>query len=369
MMLYLCEIYDMSDNTKRIAFFIGGLMPGGAQKVVTILAEHYADRGFDVDVCALLFPDHFYDLPPHVHYLDFTGGEGSRWKRVPFWLHTIRSYVRREKPDVIISFVARINVLALIACTGLNVRIIVSERNDPRHDNRGVLGDVMTKMLYLRAERIVFQTERALDYFPERIRRKGIIIFNPVTVTEFASKNKSKHIVNVAKMSPQKNQKMLIEAFGKVIKAHPDYQLWIYGEGELREELEDLTRELRLQDSVFMPGAKKNVHELIKDAELFVLSSDYEGLSNALLEAMMMGITVISTDCAGSNEAIRDGENGMLVPVGDKDALARAMCFCIENSQKAKEYALEAKKSAERYSPKRICAQWDELIDATAGMC
>ena len=152
-----------------------------------------------------------------------------------------------------------------------------------------------------------------------------MIIPNPIEKISIGKVKKEKVIINVGKLMDQKNQKLLIKAFSKIADKYPEYKLKIYGEGPKRKELESLVKELGLSEKVEMPGWTPDIFDKVAAAELFVLSSDYEGLSNALLEAMMLGVPCISTDCAGSNEIIRNNINGILVPAGGLKELVSAM--------------------------------------------
>jgi glycosyltransferase involved in cell wall biosynthesis len=159
---------------------------------------------------------------------------------------------------------------------------------------------------------------------------------------------------------------MLIRAFVKFLKDHPGYTLSIYGSGELESELRELSAELGAERAVLFHGNVENIHSEIADAEMFVLSSDYEGLSNALLEAMMMGIPCISTACEGSTDVIRSGENGILVPVGDEGELCRAMCSLADDEKKRKEIAGEGRKTGEGFSKEKVTEKWIEMIERVA---
>ena len=188
------------------------------------------------------------------------------------------------------------------------------------------------------------------------------IIPNPVQVYEYAGRIKKKKIVSVGRLAKQKNHKLLIRAFGQISKQFPDYELWIYGEGEMRGELESLLKRKGIADKVFLPGIVKDVHHQIADALVFVLSSDYERLSNALLEAMIMGLPCISTNCAGADEVIQNGKNGIIVPVGDKDGLARAIAGILGDSKKREEMGRMAHYSGKKYSVDKVLKKWDRII-------
>lgn len=156
------------------------------------------------------------------------------------------------------------------------------------------------------ADKVVFQTKRVSSYFP--YLSNATIIFNPISVSSVSKNTNLKKIVTVGRLTVQKNQKLLIESFSEVLKKYPNIILEIYGDGEKREELKYIIKTLGVSNNVIFKGNILNVHEAIADAGLFVLSSDYEGLSNALMEAMMMGLPCISTTCAGSDELISDGK-------------------------------------------------------------
>ncbi len=350
-------------KNRRVAFFLGSMGRGGAERVISILSKEYAGYGWETDIGLLLFNKVDYELDKSTRVLDFTGKGNSRLLRIPIWIKNIRNYVKVERPDAVVAFAARINVLVMLACIGLNVKIIASERNDPLHDGRGVITRMMTKVLYPKAEKIVFQTQRVKNQFNSKIKDNSVVIPNPISVAAEAVDKPEKKIVSVGRLTKQKNHKMLLEAFARTVKKHPEYKLHIYGEGELREALTSQAQELGVSEHVFFPGNVMNVHEKICDAEFFVLSSDYEGLSNALLEAMMMGIPCVATDCAGSDEYIENNVNGKLVPVGDTDAMEEALLFMIENESERKAFGRKAKITAESFCASHVLEKWHEIID------
>lgn len=347
---------------KHISFVIGGMTRGGAERVISILANHYATDGWKVDIVMLLNNTVNYDLNSDINLINMTVDRGSRIQSAPKWVTLFRKYVKENKPDVIVSFVARINIVVLLATLGMNIPVIISERNDPAADGRSKIIDMATKMLYRKAKTIVFQTERAKNYFDGKIKELGVIIPNPISVTCVAEKSKKK-IVSVGRLAPQKNQQLLISAFSEVLNKHPEYSLYIFGDGELKEQLERQVVNLELEEKVFFPGNKPNIHQEISDAEMFVLSSNYEGLSNAMLEAMMMGFPCISTNCAGADEYIVNEENGILVPLQDKKAMVNAMNYIIENKALASEMGKNAQKSVEKCNVEIVMSEWNKIIE------
>ncbi|MCM1325844.1 MAG: glycosyltransferase family 4 protein [Bacteroidales bacterium] len=346
----------------KIAFFLGGMTRGGAERVISILSKKYASQGWQTDICVLLFYRLDYEIDKTTRFIDLTGGDGQRWKRVPYWINAIRKYVKNEKPDVIVSFVARINALVQLACVGLDVPIVVSERIDPRYDGRELPIRILNNLFYPKAKKVVFQTKRIQSYFNKKIQDNGCIILNPVTVTTYASQKKKKKIVAVGRIMAQKNHKLLIESFSDVVKLYPEYELYIYGDGDLIPQLTELSRNLEIENQVHFPGNKPDIHREIADAEIFVLSSDYEGLSNALMEAMMMGLPCISTDCSGSDEIIANGINGLLVPIGNRESLKNAMIRLIQDNTLKNSLGEAAKKTAENFTVELVMEQWMKVI-------
>ena len=191
--------------------------------------------------------------------------------------------------------------------------------------------------------------------------KNSVIIPNPVTVACHAS-NTQPRIVSVGRLTPQKNQKLLIDAFKQICNSYPEHTLSIYGDGELKEKLSKMIVDYGIDNKVFLHGNIENVHEEISNSELFVLPSNYEGLSNALLEAMIIGLPCISTDCAGSSEYIVDGKSGLLVPVNDRDALVTAMQKMLDNEELRQRCQKGAKNIIKRVDKDVVLKKWFEII-------
>lgn len=351
----------MSTNRKRIAFVLGSMGKGGAERVISILSRDYAEKGWDTDIIMLLDGRVQYPLHPNTRTFDFSGNSQSRIERLPYWIKSIRTYAKEAKPDIVLSFAARINIITHIACRDLVEKLYVSERNDPYSDGRRKIVDLATMLFYPKDNAVIFQTQRAQKYFQKL--SNGFVIANPISVSTYASEKKEKKIVTVGSLKPQKNQALLISAFSKIAKKYPEYTLNIYGEGTLRPILNQQIHNLNLADRVFLRGEKSDVHACIASAELFVLSSDYEGLSNALLEAMMMGLPCISTDCAGTDEYIRNRENGMITPAGDATILSSAMDEILKNDKLRIKCGRQAALDAVAFSKDIVLHRWHNLMD------
>lgn len=351
------------NSKKRIVFILGSMGRGGAERVVSIISNHYANKDWDVDIILLLDSKCEYNLNNKIKIISLANKNKSRISQLPNWILGIRSYLKKYKPNTVLSFAARINIISAIANIGIKNHFIVSERNDPNKDGRSMWVKIGTYLLYPHVNKVVFQTKQAQSYFNEKIILNSDIIYNPVNIDVKYKSINSKKIVAVGRLEPQKNHKLLIASFKEVIDMFPEYSLIIYGEGTLRKELEGIISELGMMDKVSLPGNIKNIHQKLLEAEFFVLSSDYEGLSNALLEAMMMGLPCISTDCAGSNEVITSGENGILVPVGNKDSLVDAMKLLIKNREFALSLGKQAEETSNQFSSTNIIRKWESVLE------
>lgn len=348
---------------KRICFVNGSMGRGGAERVISIVSKSLVSAEYQTDICLLLFDKVEYELDISTRIFNMTNNNDSIIIKSLSWIGSIRSYIKKEKPMIIIAMSTKEYLLVKIASIGLDVKIVVSERNDPRCDGRGRFTDLLTTIFYPKAAKIIFQTQRAKEYFNEDIQKNGVIIPNPVSVECEATYQDTKKIVTVGRLEPQKNQELLIKAFSSIKKRYPDYKLYIYGKGSLLEQLKYIASERGVADSVFFPGESPNVHEMIRDAEMFVLSSDYEGLSNALLEALSMGIPCITTNCAGSEECITSGKSGIVVPVGDELKLEKAMASFISDKKYRLACGKQGKKDAERFNVSNVISLWRETFD------
>lgn len=347
---------------KKIAFFTGSMARGGAERVIRNLSFGFAERGYEVEIVTVLSSEIEYDLPETVKVVDCSSRNGRIFGAVD----RIVDYLARSDIDAAFVFMWQISLVfgaALKKIKNRDFYLVMSERNDPRRPVKRRLLTTLVNAAYKKADALVFQTERAARFFPEKIRRKSVVIPNVVDVRVSASEEPKKKIVTAGRLERQKNQAMLIRAFGSFAKIHGDYVLEIYGEGKLREELEKEIKDLGLEKKAFLMGNVPDVHDKIKDAEFFVLSSEYEGLSNAMLEAMAMGLPVIATDCAGSDEYIKNGENGYVVKRGDVNALADAMNSLAGDRAKRKAFGEAAVVSVSALKKENVTEKWFSLID------
>lgn len=268
--------------------------------------------------------------------------------------------------DILIGIDVYANRCVCLANTFFKPITIISERNDPKRNQLSWKSRLFIKLFYWKADLFVFQTQEAQAFYAGSIQARSKVIHNPVIWGLPERKGPlKKEIVAVGRLEEQKDHRMLIKGFSKVVQKYPEYSLKIYGSGSCEKELKRFVRELKLEGHIFFEGFSNRVHERIKSAELFIMTSQYEGMPNALMEAMAMGFPVISTDCpcGGPRELICNGENGILIPVGDEIALTEKILFLIENRDIADRIGENAKKIRETHSVSKIAEQWKDLFD------
>lgn len=348
----------------KCLFVAPGMLFGGAERVMSILANEWGKNNVETMILVTETEEiSKYHLSDKVTIIScYEEKNGAYFPQLNI-IKKVRNICKEWKPDVVISFYNDLCALTALAITGLHIPLIYSERNDPNKTNQGNAGRLYRKIIEYMADKIVFQTTGAQRCYPKSVQEKSTVILNPLNTYGFPIHDflHEKHeIVSVGRLEAQKNQKLLIDAFALIAKDFPEYQLTIYGEGSLRKELEDYIKAKGLQERGSLPGSKNNIQEHIKDASLFVLSSDYEGIPNALIEAMAIGLPCVSTDCSpgGARELIEDGVNGLITPCGDAKKLSDAMRMMLSNKSYAKACGIEALKIRKKTDVKKISEKW-----------
>lgn len=352
----------------KYLFVASGMRFGGAERVMSILANEWYSRGEKVRFFLTGTPaESSYPLSKGINIVSsFEAAQQARFEQTVH-IREIRKECLDWKPDVVISFYNDICALTAIAIMGLNIPLIYSERNDPNKVNQRPVDKIYRKIVEHKADKFVFQTEGAKKCYPDKVQRKSCVILNPMDTTSFPThdfSNEEKTIVSVGRLENQKNQALMIDAFSMIKDQIPDFRLIIYGEGKLRNNLEDRIQQKGLQGRVFLPGAKTGIQDYIKNSALFVLSSDYEGIPNALIEAMAIGLPCVSTDCSpgGARELIKDEKNGLLVPCNDAEELASAIIKMIQDRELAKRCGENAHEIRSRVEASVIANRWLEFI-------
>ncbi len=356
-------------SLKKVLFTCDTMGSGGAEKVISVLANEMAFNGIKISIIGVAdtnAPNSFYKLEKNVRYENLrleNGKKANLFQRA----HLLRKRIKSLKPDLVISFLPNANIYTWIALVGLKIPHIVSERNNPYLDPKQKITRFLKKMSFRFSNACVFQTNDAKCFYSARIQKKGIIIKNPIILNSEPCDGltpKNNVILAVGRLTEQKNYRCLLDSF-KIFNEAQDneYILKIYGDGPLKDDLERYCDLLGIKESVRFLGNDAKWHEKEKNDAMYILSSNYEGMPNALAEAMALGIPCISTDCpsGGSRELIKDCVNGFLTPVNNSQELSQKMIELVNNGIS---FYSETRDMIEEYSPKNITNQWIGFIES-----
>lgn len=352
---------------------MGGIGCGGADRVVGILANELVK---DRKVSILSLTDNNMIDRQLANNVDvvFLPKISSKSKktynllRIIYSIQLIRKNMKKKPNAIYISFVNWASICTLIARGIMPIKVIVSERTDPRKEPSNAIARQIRDFLYSKADKIVFQTTDAMSYFSKNTQKQGCIIANPIKanlpVCNYS--NRVNHIIAVGRLEKQKNYPLLFSAFAMFLEKHNEFVLHIYGQGNQELALKDQISQLGIESHVVFEGFHSNVCDLISNGTMYVISSDFEGMSNSMLEALAMGLPVIATDCPvhAARDLIQSYDNGIVVPVGDAVKLCEAMCYVVENPKEAEKMGNNAMKIRETQSVPNITQQWIEVLEA-----
>lgn len=359
----------------KIVFHLNCLEQGGAERVVTNLSAQFAHAGYDVIVATEWEAENEFELDSKVRriHVGLTESDEKRSRAGKYFarIKNLKGMLLQEKPDLLIAFAHKANYRALMATLHIDIPVLISVRTDPVGHYDSLTDKFLIPWLYPKIAGCVFQTEGQRDFFAKNIQKKSRIILNPIHdkyIERIPVTQRTKVIAHVGRLVDFKNQPMLIRAFAAVHQRFPEYALEIYGGDSFdgtKEILERCIKECRVEDCVTLVGASDDIAGAIENAAFFAFTSDWEGLPNALMEAMALGLPVIATDCpcGGPRTIIRDGENGILIPVKAQEALEEAMCRYIEDPAYAEKQGIEARKLGEKANSHAIFLQWKEYIE------
>ena len=427
----------------KLLFVAANLGAGGAERVMSLLANQFVEKGYKVEFVFLKKDVRYYPLQQQVTItLANNECESDSLTKKLLWM---RRYIKKQKPDVVFAFRISIYLVTLLSLIGIKVPVIASERIDPNYNS--ILEKILQRILLPLTDWFVVQTSTIKAYYPKFIQRKTSIIFNPVSekVFEVLNENKTsydndddnenylntktsvdkgidtekrisqkeKKIISVGRLHHQKNQKMMIEAFARVADDFPEWKLVIYGEGPERAKLEKLIASLNENDSylntkiteglmvngdrlmvnddrlmvnddrlmvngdrlmvngdrlkissrILLPGRSEKVIEEMNKSEIFAFSSDYEGMSNAVVEAFCIGLPIITTKVSGTEDFIKDGENGFLLDIGDTDGMEKAMRMLMSNEVLRRKMGEKNRMEAEQFKIEHIFQQWEDVVN------
>ena len=397
---------------KEIVFLIKVMNGGGAERVVSLLSSTVAEKGFKTtlilthqskkeallndinpDIKVISLPDEIKNFKINrlaqnvimlaarlVGKMSLLFGEKAKYKSsVLKYLSRnfkevkyLKKYFKEHKTSSAVAFLYDSIFLSLLSKGNRN-KLIISERGDPEQSAHSKTTMAFLKSEFQKADEFVFQSPDAQKWYEENTSVKGTVIFNPIKadLPESYYGERQKKIVNFCRISAQKNLLLLVDAFEKFNINFPDYELYIIGDpvGNDAEGYIDLVKEriekTSCKNKIFLLPSRRDIHNEIRDYAMFVSSSDFEGMSNSMLEAMAIGLPVVCTDCpaGGARAVIKDGENGLLVPVGDSERLYLAMKRVAEDKDLAERLSQNAVSVRESQSLEKIIEKWMEIID------
>ena len=335
------------------------------------LTESLLAKGHEVTLVTTSVVESEYELPKEANRIisDIQEHEitSNRITNLKNRFLKLRRIWKEEQPDVIISFIGKNNFMAILTAWGLDIPVVTSVRGDPNEEYYGKMTKFLAKTLMGKAAGIVLQTQDAKKYFPKWMHKKAVILDNPLNpefIGEYYTGERNNEIVSVGRIDSNKNQKLIIDAFYQIAEEFPKIKLVLYGDGEDREKLLNYIQNSPYNARILLPGAVNNVKERIKKSKLFVLSSNTEGMPNALMEALALGVPCISTNCpCGGPKMLMDGkENGILVPVGDRKKMAEAMRTILRDEGLWSKYSRNAYKITENLHPDQVNEKWENFI-------
>jgi GalNAc-alpha-(1->4)-GalNAc-alpha-(1->3)-diNAcBac-PP-undecaprenol alpha-1,4-N-acetyl-D-galactosaminyltransferase len=354
----------------KILFVISCLNYGGAEKNLVYIANNIAKQ-HQVVICNFNESETKQNISTEVRVFDKDKKEHSgryswifnRFDQLKF----LNKIAKKEKPNVIISFLNMPNMMAVIVGKLHKIPVIISERADPYQTISKL--DKIIHRIYEKADGAVFQTEGAKEFYSKNLQKKSTVIPNPVMVNKNIETHDytlaNKEIVVIGRFeNKQKRQDLAVKAFRIVVEKYPDYVLKFWGDGADQQSIRKLCNEYGISENVIFAGVSSCIVDDISNSEIFLLTSDYEGIPNSLIEAMSVGLPCVSTDCSpgGAKMLLEDGKNGILVPRGDVEKIAESIIMLIENKDLEIKYGTYGKASLERFTPTEIIKQWNDYI-------
>lgn len=353
----------------KVTFFIGSLYGGGAERVVCNIANYLYSKNKEVEIIIVSSDKKTYNLDEHISIYSLLPSKYEKTKILKNIIRIFRlvCYLMKNRCNTYVVMLPIPTILLLKFRKLIKGRVIVSERAEPRRyssKNQNLL-----KKYCNRANLYIFQTEDVKDwYLNNGLKINYCIIPNAINenfLTYDKNIKKDKRIIGIGRLTKQKNFELLINAFEKIKDEYSDYELIIYGDGEEKDSLTKLIDSKKMSNRVTLAGNVDNIKSEIEKAEIYVLSSDYEGMPNALMESMALGLKCIATDCAGGGARylIRNNENGILIPIGEVDSLRNAIIEMISNEKKSKLMSENAKKIIDVLHPEIIYKRWLNCIE------
>lgn len=365
----------VNDMKRKIAFHLNCLEQGGAERVVSNLADQFAKEGYEVLIATEWYGENEFQIDKRIRrvHVGLKETDQNKCRIMQFMLRIkyLREFMKKEKPDILIAFAQRANYRALMASCLTGIPVLISIRTDPvgHYDARS--DKLQIPLLFPRAAGCVFQTQGQKEFFAPYLQENSRIILNPLNDKYIGvpkPEKRVKEVVQSGRLVDFKNQPMLLKAFIDVHRKHPDYVLKIYGGDSLdgtKEILEDIIEQNHAEAYIKLMGASDSLEKQLTDAAVYAFSSDWEGMPNALLEAMALGLPIVATDCpcGGPGTVIQNGVNGLLIPIKDQKALEEGINQLIENQEYAQQLGEKARDIADIANAGAVYEQWRDYIE------
>jgi len=363
----------------KLLVFIHSLSSGGAERVATNLTNYWAEKNWEVTIVTMAGIElDFYKLHPSIHRVSLNTTEDSTNLLVAikhnYWrVQTLRRVLKQQQPEVALAFMTSANILLAIASRGLNLSVIGAERIHPPMVPLSKVWEWLRRRSYHYLDAVTALTTETAQWLKTNTAVQCVpVIPNAVTypIASYLSNVKfnllskySFNLIAVGRLNSQKGFKDLLLAFSVLAPRFPDWHLTILGEGGCRDLLERMRKELKLEQRVSLPGAVGNIGEWYEEADLYVMSSLFEGFPNTLIEAMAYGLPVVSVDCdTGPRDIIRHEVDGLLIPQNNNEALVEALATLMSDKLLRHQYSMRAVEIRQRLSMGRIAAMWEKLF-------
>ena len=352
----------------KILFVIRDMVVGGAGKQLALTANALSNKGHHVEIFAYFGGPLEHKLDENVHYIPQNPIPQNKLAEYILSPINIRRQIKKLRPDVVISWRCNAGCFTVLASIGLNVKTVFSERTDPYTETSLALK--ISSWICGFSNGGVFQLEKVRLYY-KRLYNKSIVIHNPIDenikiLNTIPYNERLKKIVHVGRMMlSHKRQDIMLDAFKMLLAHNPDYELHFYGDGRDFDVVKKMAVEKDISSNVFFHGAVKNIPENIKDAKMIVLTSNYEGIPNVILEAFAAGVPVVSTDCSpgGARLLLGDNENGLLAPIGSAQEIAKQIQCIVENSDVAETFITKGRAKMNEFLPEKIFSKWNEYLE------
>jgi glycosyltransferase involved in cell wall biosynthesis len=353
-------------KNSEIVFILPNFSKGGAERVVSILALELLNLGYKVKILLLFGEKIAFQLPEKAEVETMGLNKVGKTVRVLKLRNKLKMEKKKYNKIILIPFLNSVLNTVVVSNLFLGNPVIASERSNPYLRGGSLMKRIRYSIPFWFSKRAVFQTIEARKYFfiPDR---KAMIIPNPILTSpcDWEGRLEDCLLITTCRLHPAKNLKMMVDVVNKLRYKYSKIKLHIYGDGPLKTEIDNYILDNNLSDSVFLLGVDDNVYSKLSQASVFISTSDYEGISNSMLEAMSVGMPLVCTDCPiGGTKAMLSDGCGLLSPIGDVDSFAQQIDYVLTHPEGTKQMAKRAKEKTIKYSPSSIALEWDRLFSS-----